>query len=138
MNFCHYTFCIFDLQYGNINVGDFVVAVGGCDTKWAKHDEVVNLVRKAGSHLVLKLITPMNQDCLEAGPASAPSTPRTPMRMVPSSSSLSASSNKSNKSRLSAPWIFAKKGSKDKDDQGDEFILVGQDADKFSDHDILM
>ncbi|XP_045191422.1 rhophilin-2-B-like [Mercenaria mercenaria] len=125
-------------ERGNINVGDYIVAVGGSDTKWAKHDEVVNLVRKSGSQLVLRLITPMNQDCLEPSPASAPSTPRTPMRMVISSSSLSASSNKSSKSRLSAPWIFAKKGSKDKDEQAEEFILVGQDADKFSDHDILM
>lgn len=126
------------MQSSNINVGDYIVAVGDSDTKWAKHDEVVNFVRKSGSHLVLRLITPMNQDCLEPGPASVPSTPRTPMRMVNSTNSLSASSNKSNKSRLSAPWIFAKKGSKDKDDQGEEFILVGQDADKFSDHDILM
>lgn len=79
----------------------------------------------------------MNQDCLEP-PSSAPSTPRTPMRMVSPGASLSGASNKSNKSRLSAPWIFAKKSSKDKDDRQEEFILVGQDADKFSDHDILM
>ncbi|KAL4234355.1 Rhophilin-2 [Mactra antiquata] len=123
-------------EYGNINVGDYIVAVGDTDTKWSKHDEVVNLVRKAGRHLVLRLITPMNQECLEPT-ASAPSTPRTPMRMV-NPGSLSGASNKSNKSRLSAPWIFAKKSSKDKDDRQEEFILVGQDADKFSDHDILM
>lgn len=126
-------------EEANINIGDYIVAVGDSDTKWAKHDEVVNLVRKSGIHLVLRLITPMNQDCLEPGPASAPSTPRTPMRMATSAaSSLSAASSKSNKSRLSAPWIFAKKGSKDKDDKVEQFIIIGQDADKFSDHDILM
>ena len=107
--------CLF--QIGNIKVGDYLVAVGNTDTRWAKHDEVVNLVRKSGNHLVLKLITPMNPDMLDGSrPPSAPNTPGTPMRMVSPSQSVSAVSSKSNKSRLSAPWIFAKKGSRDKED----------------------
>ena len=127
------------MQSGNVNVGDFVVAVSDTNTKWAKHDEVVNLVRKSGTHLVLKLITPMNQDCLEAGTQSAPSTPRTPMRMQSPGHSLSGASSKSSKSRLSAPWIFSKKGSKDKEEKSEDFVLLGQDSgDKFSDHDIIM
>ncbi|XP_052817102.1 rhophilin-2-like [Mya arenaria] len=130
-------------EQANINVGDFIVAVGDVDTKRAKHDEVVNLVRKSGIHLVLRLITPMNQECLDAGGASsAPSTPKTPMRMQSPGHSLSGASSKSGKSsRLSAPWIFARKGSKDKEEtvsRNDEFILLGDDSDKFSDHDILM
>lgn len=92
--------------------------MGDTDTRWARHDEVVNLVRKSGSHLVLKLITPMNPEVLDGPrPTSAPSTPGTPMRMVSPSQSVSGVSSKSNKSRLSAPWIFAKKGSKDKEER---------------------
>ena len=128
-------------QTSNINVGDYIVAVGDTVTKRAKHDEVVNLVRKAGATLKLRLITPMNDDGLDApGPASTPSTPKTPLRMQSPGHSLSGASSKSSKSRLSAPWIFAKKGSKDKDDglRNDDFILLGNDSDKFSDHDILM
>lgn len=135
-----YKFIVF-IQNGNINVGDYIVAVGDMDTKRAKHDEVVSLVRKSGSSLKLKLITPMQQDNLEVpGPASTPSTPKTPMRMQSPGHSLSGASSKSSKSRLSTPWIFAKKGSKDKDDgsKNEEFMLVGDDSDKFSDHDILM
>jgi len=62
------------------------------------------------------------------------------LRMQSPGHSLSGASSKSSKSRLSAPWIFAKKGSKDKDDglRNDDFILLGNDSDKFSDHDILM
>lgn len=105
-------------EIGNIKVGDYLFAVGDTDTRWAKHDEVVNLVRKSGSHLILRLITPMNQDSLDSSrPPSAPSTPGTPMRMVSPSQSVSGVSSKSNKSRLSAPWIFAKKGSKDKEEK---------------------
>jgi len=134
-------------QHANINVGDFLVAVGDVDTKRAKHDEVVTLVRKSGTHLVLRLITPMNQDCYDAGGvASVPSTPKTPMKMAASPGhSLSGASSKSGKStgsRLSAPWIFAKRGNKDKEETGsrnDDFILLGEDvSDKFSDHDVLM
>ena len=42
-----------------MRVGDFVVGVATADTKWAKHEEVVQLVRQAGSELRLTLITPM-------------------------------------------------------------------------------
>ena len=42
-----------------MKVGDFVVGVATADTKWAKHEEVVQLVRQAGSELRLTLITPM-------------------------------------------------------------------------------
>lgn len=131
------------LQRYNIKVGDYIVAVGDVDTKRAKHDEVVCLVRKCGANLRLKLITPLNDENPEnAGPASTPSTPKQPLKMQSPGHSLSGQSSKSSKSRLSAPWIFAKKGSKDKDDscslRNDEFILLGEDSDKFSDHDILM
>ena len=60
----------------------------------------------------------MNPDIIESSqPPSAPSTPGTPMRMVSPSQSMSGVSSKSSKSRLSAPWIFTKKGSKDKEEK---------------------
>lgn len=47
------------LQRSGIRVGDFVVGVATVDTKWARHEEVVQLVRQAGTELRLVLITPM-------------------------------------------------------------------------------
>ncbi|KAH3770301.1 hypothetical protein DPMN_171585, partial [Dreissena polymorpha] len=128
-------------EAANINEGDFIVAVGEVDTKRSRHDEVVNLVRQAGRNLILRLVTPMNQDCLEVGgAASAPSTPKTPQRMQSPGHSMSGASSKSGKSsRLSASWIFNRKGAKEKEEvRQDDFILMGDDSDKFSDHDILM
>ena len=95
-----------------MKVGDFVVAVSGKDTKWAKHEEVVNLVRQCGHSLELRLITPLEIPESSRG-SSSPCTPRTPMNMKGDS----LSSHKSNRSRLSAPWIFMRKGSKEKTDK---------------------
>lgn len=94
------------------------MAVGDTDTKWAKHEEVVTLVRQCGNHLVLKLVTPSistDQDTSRSG--SSPGTPNTPLRMQSPRESVSTQSNKSNRSRLSAPWIFMRKGSKEKQDK---------------------
>lgn len=93
-----------------------MVAVGETDTKWAKHEEVVTLVRQCGNHLVLRLVTPSTP--LDQDPSrSAPGTPNTPLRMQSPRESISTQSNKSNRSRLSAPWIFMRKGSKEKQDK---------------------
>ena len=35
------------LQRCGMRVKDYIVAVGGVDTKWAKHDAVVTLVKQA-------------------------------------------------------------------------------------------
>ncbi|XP_046377278.1 rhophilin-2-B-like isoform X2 [Haliotis rufescens] len=97
----------------SMKVGDFVVGVGTMDTKWAKHEQVVQLVRQAGSSLELRLITPMGQSFLERlnadRPYSTVSLPASPVRMQSPKSSVS--SEKSNKSRLSAPWIFMRRNS---------------------------
>lgn len=93
-----------------------MVAVGEKDTKWAKHEEVVALVRQCGNHLELKLVTPnLSQD--HDTSRSAPGTPNTPLRMQSPPESISTQSNKSNRSRLSAPWTFMRKGSKEKQDK---------------------
>lgn len=103
-------------EIGKLKVGDLVVAVGEKDTKWAKHEEVVALVRQCGNHLELKLVTPnLSQD--HDTSRSAPGTPNTPLRMQSPRESISTQSNKSNRSRLSAPWTFMRKGSKEKQDK---------------------
>lgn len=105
---------IYLLQAGKLKVGDFVVAVCGKDTKWAKHEEVVNMVRKCGHSLELRLITPLEVPDTSRS-SSSPCTPRSPIKMQ--GESLSSHSSKSNRSRLSAPWIFMRKGSKEKTDK---------------------
>lgn len=105
-------YCLF--QEEGMKVGDFVVQVSSVDTKWAHHDDVVKLVRQAGSSLTLKVVTPMGPSFLDqrvSPPASIPSTPSTPTRMQsPNGSMVSSKSGKSGK-RLSASWIFARKNS---------------------------
>ncbi|OWF41315.1 rhophilin-2-B-like [Mizuhopecten yessoensis] len=105
-------------EASKLKVGDFVVAVGSKDSKWLRHEEVVNLVRQSGSHLELTLVTPINTSMLETPrPSSTPSSPGTPMRMQSPGESVSSHSVKSNRSRLSAPWIFIRKGSKEKQEK---------------------
>lgn len=111
-SFINIWYCVF--QAGRLKVGDFVVAVCGRDTKWAKHEEVVNYVRQCGNSLELRLTTPLEVPDSSRG-SSSPCTPRSPMNMK--GDSLSSHSIKSNRSRLSAPWIFMRKGSKEKSDR---------------------
>ncbi|KAK3085289.1 hypothetical protein FSP39_001133 [Pinctada imbricata] len=118
-------------ETSKLKVGDFVVAVGDKDTKWAKHEEVVSLVRQCGNHLELKLVTPDTPLGSETPrSASGRSTPATPRRMQSPRESISTQSNKSNRSRLSAPWIFMRKGSKEKQDKPEK-------SKEFEDHDVL-
>ena len=44
-------------QRSGMLVGDVVVGVEDADTKWACHDDVVQLVRQAGCELRLTLVT---------------------------------------------------------------------------------
>lgn len=62
------------LQKAGMKVGDFLVGVGDKDVKWYKHDEVVSLVRMGGSHLTLKLITPIDRNFLQPQVSSGSST----------------------------------------------------------------
>lgn len=104
-----------------MKVGDFVVGVATADTKWAKHEEVVQLVRQAGSELRLTLVTPMDINLPDAtatrGPFNTISLPTSSMNGKLRSRRDSASSDRSNRSRLSAPWIFRRTSSRDKADR---------------------
>ncbi|GLG97947.1 Regulator of G-protein signaling loco [Gryllus bimaculatus] len=52
-------------DYGGMKEGDFIVAIGDRDVKWASHEEVVNLIKEAGDSLSLKLVTPMDRNYLK-------------------------------------------------------------------------
>lgn len=65
-----------------MKVGDFVVGVATADTKWAKHEEVVQLVRQAGIELRLQLITPIEINLPEVSATRPFSTIRYVMQMM--------------------------------------------------------
>ncbi|PVD20306.1 hypothetical protein C0Q70_18460 [Pomacea canaliculata] len=103
-----------------IRVGDFVVGVATVDTKWARHEEVVQLVRQAGTELRLVLITPMEinlPDMSLTRPFSTVSLPTSPVNEKARSRRDSTSSDRSSRSRISAPWIFRRNSSRDKAEQ---------------------
>lgn len=52
-------------EFGGVKEGDFIVAIGDKDVKWASHDEVVNLIKNATDSLSLKLVTPMDRNYLK-------------------------------------------------------------------------
>lgn len=52
-------------EFGGVKDGDFIVAIGDNDVKWASHDEVVALIKNAGDSLSLKLVTPMDRNYLK-------------------------------------------------------------------------
>lgn len=54
-------------EFGGVKEGDFVVAIGEKDVKWASHEEAVALIKSAGDSLVLKLVTPMDRNFLKSG-----------------------------------------------------------------------
>ncbi|XP_067144294.1 rhophilin-2-B [Centruroides vittatus] len=51
-------------QVAGMKEGDFIVSIGDVDTKWSKHEDVVNLMRGGGNNLVMKVITPMDRNYL--------------------------------------------------------------------------
>lgn len=55
-------------QAAGMKQGDFIVAIGEEDVKWAMHDQVVLKIKeakKSGSSLCLKLVTPMDRNYLK-------------------------------------------------------------------------
>ncbi|KAK6186398.1 hypothetical protein SNE40_008440 [Patella caerulea] len=108
----------------SMKVGDFVVGVSDTDTMWAKHEEVVQFVRKAGSQLNIRLITPLDKNFLEPGQNinATISLPSTPVKSRSRHNSTSSDRPNSKSNRLSAPWIFMKKDSKRSEDDPPEDI----------------
>ena len=41
--------------------GDYIVSINEQDVKWSPHDQVVNLIKKSGNSLKMKLVTPMDK-----------------------------------------------------------------------------
>jgi C-terminal processing protease CtpA/Prc len=61
---CGYLF----FQAAGMKQGDFIVAIGDEDVKWAVHETVVQKIKeakRAGSSLCLKLVTPMDRNYLK-------------------------------------------------------------------------
>jgi len=55
-------------QAAGMKQGDFIVAIGEEDVKWAMHDQVeqkIKEAKKSGSSLCLKLVTPMDRNYLK-------------------------------------------------------------------------
>ncbi|XP_018319795.1 rhophilin-2 isoform X2 [Agrilus planipennis] len=52
-------------EFGGVKEGDFIVAIGDKDVKWASHDEVVTLIKEHEKTLSLKLVTPMDRNYLK-------------------------------------------------------------------------
>ncbi|XP_021968422.1 rhophilin-2-B [Folsomia candida] len=47
-------------ELGGVRQGDVIVGIGGVDTRWMGHEDVVALVRTTGDSLALRLVTPMD------------------------------------------------------------------------------
>ena len=41
--------------------GDYIVAINEQDVKWSPHDQVVNLIKRSGNSLKLRLVTPLDK-----------------------------------------------------------------------------
>ncbi|CAG5118373.1 unnamed protein product, partial [Candidula unifasciata] len=100
-----------------MKVDDYIVGIGSVDTKWAKHDQVVKLVKQANLSLTLVLVTPVpRSDTASSTPTSTLSLPRAPFEADPHNQNTpTLERNKKNQNRTSAPWMFMRRSSsKDK------------------------
>ncbi|BFZ13290.1 hypothetical protein BsWGS_16328 [Bradybaena similaris] len=100
-----------------MKVEDYIVGIGSVDTKWAKHDQVVKLVKQANLTLTLVLVTPVSKSDTDSNtPSSTLSLPAAPFEVELRNQDISTSErNKKNQNRTSAPWMFMRRSSsKDK------------------------
>ncbi|XP_012941676.1 rhophilin-2 [Aplysia californica] len=108
-----------DMEAGSVaarsgmKVKDYIVGVGIVDTKWAKHEAVVQLVKQASLSLKLMLVTPMPKPEPSATrPFSTISLPTSPLKQVQITSQAAATEReRKSHSRLSAPWMFVRRNS---------------------------
>ncbi|BFZ19639.1 hypothetical protein BsWGS_22678 [Bradybaena similaris] len=95
-----------------IKVKDYIVGIGSVDTKWAKHEQVVKLVRQANLTLKLVLITPIPKPEPTSGrPFATVNLPTSPVRVEPQSQSAATERERKTTNRISAPWLFVRKSS---------------------------
>ena len=55
---------IFTFQKTGLSPGDFIVHISHHDVKWAKHEDVVRLIRSFGNNLVLGIVTSLDRNYL--------------------------------------------------------------------------
>ncbi|XP_059171100.1 rhophilin-2-B-like [Physella acuta] len=95
-----------------MKVKDYIVAIGEVDTKWAKHDEVVTLVRHANLSLTLTLVTPVPKtETLTQRPFSTISLPASPLKTQHQNHNAATERERKAQSRISAPWMFVRRNS---------------------------
>ncbi|CAL1532314.1 unnamed protein product [Lymnaea stagnalis] len=109
---------IADIEEGSVaaksgmKVKDYIVGIGQVDTKWAKHDEVVKLVRQANLSLSMTLITPaVRPEPSSQRPFSTISLPASPLKVPPQNQNASTERERKAQSRISAPWLFVRRNS---------------------------
>ncbi|CAG5124806.1 unnamed protein product [Candidula unifasciata] len=96
-----------------MKVKDYIVGIGSVDTKWAKHEEVVRLVRQANLALKLVLITPLTRAEVTSGSRlfSTVSLPTSPVKAESQSQTAATERERKITNRISAPWLFVRKSS---------------------------
>jgi len=75
------------LQSAGLHVGDFIVAVGGNDVKWASHDHVVDIIRRCDATVQLSLVTPIDRNYIQSSMTSSVSSSATVNSVAVTSSS---------------------------------------------------
>lgn len=95
-------------QKAGLMIGDFLVAVGDRDVKWAKHDEVVKLIRDAGLKLALKVVTPLDRNYIEPSQSSKEQQPAGHIRHLEAEMAIKTLPKKEEKTGSS--WTLRRKG----------------------------
>ena len=90
------------IQIGGMREGDYLVAIGESDVKWASHGEVVTMIRDAENSLKLRLVTPLDRSLVKLGAKSGSSGPAKALTVHSSLSSPSSTTSSSSGLSLSA------------------------------------
>ncbi|GAB6027157.1 hypothetical protein CHUAL_013914 [Chamberlinius hualienensis] len=112
-----------------VKEGDFIVTVGEKDTKWMKHEQVLNLIKSSCDTLQMKLVTPTDRNYLRPLVDVAKLPSPCSIRMLKSdymvSPTGSLSSTKSKDSQKKLTWNpFRRVASKEKQDTRSIFANV--------------
>jgi len=57
--------CGAGIQVAGVVVGDFIVAVSDVNVKWARHEQVVRMIRDSGLSVRLSLVTPVDRNFID-------------------------------------------------------------------------
>lgn len=64
-------------QRSGLLVGDFIIAVGGVDIKWTKHDRVVSMIKLCSDTVALHLVTPIDHNYIDPSQPPQCTSPQT-------------------------------------------------------------